>query len=165
MLESRVALLAQAGRSLEPRAAAAPVPRAAASVCALRGRGRRSLRPGNPAAPLPALRVRSPPPAALAAAAARLTCVSAAILPAPSPEPLPERFRVTAGPTRQGEAWRPRAGGRPQVVLCSPWARDLLDSASPGQRPAALASLGGSRVQHRHPPSCCFLGPRNEPKD
>lgn len=65
-------------------------------------------RPPQPPAPGP----RPPTPAALAVlpdrrrprpvagrvglAAAHLTCVSAAILPALTPEPLPERFRVTA---------------------------------------------------------------------
>lgn len=82
-------------------------------------------------------------------AAARLTCVSAAILLAPTPEPLPERFRVTAGPARQGQAWRPRAGGRSQVARYSPGTLaglSLPSSAIPGPAPTTPS---GSSSRHR----------------
>lgn len=133
LLEPSVALAARAEPSLKPRGASP-----AASSCGLR---RRQLRNLGPSAPATAARAPTPPSAALAPwPPARLTCVSAAILPAPTPEPLPERFRVTAGPTRQGDAWRPRAGGRPGSRAGAGCAGFFHRGS--GRRRAAPASLG-----------------------
>lgn len=76
-------------------------------------------------------------------AAARLTCVSAAILPEPTPEPLPEHFRVIAGPTRQGEGLAPPGGRAAAARSRAGGPGSRLFSVQPlGRCPAAPASLG-----------------------
>lgn len=76
---------------------------------------------------------------------------------------LPEFFRVTAEPTRQGCAWRPRAGGRPLLGRAGTPGRRLFSAWRPGRRPAASASLGireSAPTPHREFPegSVFFVG-------
>lgn len=122
----------------EPRAAAAPLPRAAASFCALRGRRRRSLRRGNPASPLPAL--RSPPrwpprPPA-----------SPACPPPSCRRPVRNRFRRASGSQRgpRGKA-RPGAPGREggrRSCAAAP-GRGISSTRPPRAAPCSSGILGG----------------------
>lgn len=89
----------------------------------------RAVRPGG----------RRPHPAAgrVGPVAYRLTCVSAAILPALTPEPLPERFRVTA---------RAHAAGRGQAPVGA-------GPGAPGREGGRCIPEGeaGSEIQSRCP--------------
>lgn len=91
----------------------------------------------------------------------RLTCVSAAILPALTPELLPERFRVTARPTRQGEAGSSRPLHRPGLEARRAEGPPPRPEACPGPRPPApgprrpsqpgLGDQGGSSLRETAP--------------
>lgn len=113
-----------------------------------------------PRTPRPAARTvwldgRRPHPVAgrVGPTAARLTCVSAAILPALTPEPLPERFRVTARAHAAGRGQEP-AGAGPGAP-----GRDGGRCSLGGEAGSGMEFLGRRREQSRPPPQGLLLSP------